>query len=67
MNDSQIETFKCAGDLLQELQDGNFDYYLSGSSEIRKKKSFSEKTGNDGEHCTITWECSICPTHTCWC
>ncbi|MGV2929284.1 plantaricin C family lantibiotic [Macrococcus capreoli] len=68
MANEQIELYKSAGDLLQELKDGEFDIYISGSSEIRaKKKSFSQKTGNDGEHCTITWECSICPTHTCWC
>lgn len=45
MDNSQIETFRCAGDLLQELQDGNFDYYMSGSSEIRKKKASQKKQG----------------------
>ncbi|MBN6854217.1 plantaricin C family lantibiotic [Staphylococcus capitis] len=68
MKKKELELLYSAGNLIQELEDGELDSYISGQSEIRKKKkSYSQKTGNDGKHCTATWECSICPTHTCWC
>jgi hypothetical protein len=66
MSKKDLDLFHTAGDLMQELKDAELDIHLSGESEIRKR-SFSQKTGNDGKHCTVTWECSMCPTHTCWC
>jgi hypothetical protein len=50
-----------AGKLEEELEEIALKE-ISGGAEQR-----GISQGNDGHQCTITWECSICPTHTCWC
>lgn len=61
MSNFELELFKSAGNLEEELKTADLEHIYGGSN----KKGLSQ--GNDGKHCTITWECSICPTHTCWC
>ncbi|WP_416150014.1 plantaricin C family lantibiotic [Salipaludibacillus sp. HK11] len=53
--------YSIAGDVTQEMEEISLNF-VSGGAEAQ-----GISQGNDGKYCTITWECSICPTHTCWC
>jgi len=50
-----------AGDLEMELNEIELSQ-LSGGVEAQ-----GISQGNDGKICTLTWECGLCPTHTCFC
>lgn len=62
MDHTKLELFETAGNFLEELENANLENIYGAAAEPRY---LSED--NDGNHCTVTWECSICPTHTCWC
>lgn len=62
MSNKDFEIFLTAGNISEELESTQLENIYGGSSEPRR---ISED--NDGKQCTITWECSICPTHTCFC
>ncbi|SFQ22837.1 plantaricin C family lantibiotic [Salibacterium halotolerans] len=55
--------YAVAGDVEQELEDISLSS-ISGGADA-EPRGISQ--GNDGDYCTITWECGMCPTHTCWC
>lgn len=50
-----------AGNLEMELNEIELSE-LSGGVEAQ-----GISQGNDGKVCTLTWECGLCPTHTCFC
>ncbi|MEQ6354786.1 plantaricin C family lantibiotic [Lysinibacillus sp. M3] len=54
------ELMKTAGDIYKELEDASLETIYGG---VETKKI---SKGNDGKWCTLTWECSICPTKTCF-
>lgn len=61
---SQKELFNVSGNLEEELLESNLDAIAgAGVGDWIKKISKS----NDGKYCSLTWECSLCPTHTCFC
>lgn len=62
MSNKDFEIFLTAGNISEELASSQLENIYGGSSEPR---ALSED--NDGKYCTVTWECSICPTHTCFC
>ncbi len=49
------------GDSFAELDDANLNRYV-GASEV--EPAWTPSDANDGNWCTVTWECMICPTHT---
>ncbi|MFZ4452512.1 plantaricin C family lantibiotic [Salibacterium aidingense] len=55
--------YAAAGDVEQELEDISLKS-INGGADV-ETRGLSQ--GNDGDYCTITWECGMCPTHTCWC
>ncbi|MGN9864418.1 plantaricin C family lantibiotic [Bacillus swezeyi] len=50
-----------AGNVEEELEEISLKN-VSGGAEQR-----GISQGNDGKYCTLTWECGLCPTHTCFC
>lgn len=56
------DVLRSAGDLKDELADSTLDRIAGGSTDTIQRIS----KGNTGKHCTLTWECSICPTLTCF-
>ncbi|MCR6097296.1 plantaricin C family lantibiotic [Salipaludibacillus agaradhaerens] len=55
------ELYAIAGNVAEEMEEISLNS-VSGGADVQ-----GISQGNDGKYCTITWECSICPTHTCWC
>ncbi|MFE4712816.1 plantaricin C family lantibiotic [Paenibacillus sp. NPDC056722] len=53
--------YSLAGDLSEEMEEISMKAVRGGAEQRGISK------GNDGKYCTLTWECSICPTLTCWC
>ncbi|GKU76408.1 plantaricin C family lantibiotic [Paenibacillus sp. L3-i20] len=54
--------YSMAGDFTEEMKEISLQA-VSGGAEQR-----GISQGNDGKYCTLTWECSVCPTLTCfWC
>lgn len=59
------ELLKTAGDIENELSNSTLDKIAGGvSHEVQPLKISKDNTG---KYCTLTWECSICPTLTCFC
>lgn len=54
------ELMATAGNIYQELEDASLDS-IHGGADVQ-----AISKGNDGKMCTLTWECSICPTLTCF-
>ena len=54
---------KVAGDFAQEVEEASLEKIVGGADMAARGLS----KGNTGDYCTLTWECSICPTVTCWC
>lgn len=52
-----------AGDIEQEMKDAELSGIL-GAGDVAPQWFSWLSNGNDGKHCTLTWECGICPTHT---
>ncbi|MFC0523605.1 plantaricin C family lantibiotic [Pontibacillus salicampi] len=57
------QLYASAGNIEMELEEISLKSVSGGAA--ADPQGISQD--NDGKHCTITWECSICPTHTCWC
>nr|WP_228549687.1 MULTISPECIES: plantaricin C family lantibiotic [Bacillus] len=55
--------YRFAGDLREELEEISLNEFSGGGG--AEQRGISQ--GNDGKLCTLTWECGLCPTHTCWC
>lgn len=55
--------YSYAGNVVEELEEISFQSISGGADASLQGLS----QGNDGKYCTLTWECSLCPTHTCWC
>ena len=53
------DLLKVAGDFAQEVEEASLEKIVGGADMAAR--------GNTGDYCTLTWECSICPTVTCWC
>lgn len=62
MKEKDLQLYNTAGDFLSELEEASLENISGGVAE-----PMGISQGNDGKWCTVTWECSICPTHTCWC
>lgn len=53
--------YNFAGNLTEELEEISLLQFSGGV----EAQGISQ--GNDGKYCTLTWECGLCPTHTCFC
>lgn len=61
MNRQELELFESAGNFTTELENGSLENIFGGDSQPR---AFTND--NDGKYKSVTWECSVCPTHTCF-
>lgn len=60
-NTANYSTYNPAGDIEIELNDAELNNVF-GAGDVTPAGLSDD---NNGKWCTITWECSICPTLTC--